>query len=569
MKKAASFFILLVYGLFVSCDYEYVNPDTTFSLNFGDTASKDFLGQVVDENNNPIKNATITIGTSTVQTDTNGVFIINDASVYEKFAYIKASKAGFIDGSRALVPTNGINNVKIMLLSGTIAGTVASGTTSNVTLSNGTKVVFDGNFKTDTGATYSGSINVIMHHLDPSDPNVSDKMPGMLFAQNSNGEARVLETYGMINVELRGSAGQKLQITNTAQIEMPITTSQQVSAPATIPLWHFDQTVGYWKEEGSATKTGNKYIGTVSHFSWWNCDAQFPTITLTVNIVDTQGNAIPNVLIGLIRNDNFFPSIKITNGNGQVSGLVPANETLIMNIYDNYSNVISTINIGPFATNTVLPNIALNIITPTLIEGTLLKCDNTNITNGYVLLKHANRSFLYMVTNGDFRFQSLTSTDNNFTLEGFNYDDLQTTGEISYKFTNSNTKVGNIKACNSITEFISYKIDNEPLRYIIDDIDAGSHPTGGGGLFISGSVASTTQGIYIYGNTNIPGFYTTSQFSIQGDIFPRPINTLSFNLSNYGAVGEYMDLAFNGTYLESVTGVSHTVTGVVHAFRDN
>ncbi len=264
MKKIQSFLVLLsAFGLVISCDpNENNNSNDDFADNFGNTALKDFLGQVVDENNDPIQNVTINIGTSTVQTDVNGVFIINDASVYEKFAYIKASKAGFIDGSRALVPTNGVNNVKIMMLSGTIAGTVASGATSNVTLSNGTKVVFDGNFKTETGTAYSGSVSVIMHHLDPADPSVADKMPGMLFAQNSNGEARVLETYGMMNVELRGSAGQKLQITNTAQIEMPITATQQATAPATIPLWHFDETKGYWKEDGVATKTGNKYVGT-------------------------------------------------------------------------------------------------------------------------------------------------------------------------------------------------------------------------------------------------------------------------------------------------------------------
>ncbi len=125
--------------------------------------------------------------------------MINDASVYEKFGYIKASKTGFIDSSRALVPANGVNNVKIMMFSGTMAGTVASGITSNVTLSNGAKVVFDGNFKTESGTAYSGSVSVIMHHLDPADPNVADKMHGMLFAQNSDGDARVLETYGMIN----------------------------------------------------------------------------------------------------------------------------------------------------------------------------------------------------------------------------------------------------------------------------------------------------------------------------------------------------------------------------------
>ncbi|MES2544364.1 MAG: hypothetical protein V4548_05725 [Bacteroidota bacterium] len=581
MKNIKSLLFLLAVMLFIGCDpNEENNSNGSFAVNFGNTASKDFLGQVVDENNDPIQNATITIGTSTVQTDANGVFIINDASVYEKFAYIKASKAGFIDGSRALVPTNGINNVKIMLLSGTIAGTVASGTVSNVTLSNGTKVVFDGNFKTDTGAAYSGSINVIMHHLDPSDPNVSDKMPGMLFAQNSSGEARVLETYGMINVELRGSAGQKLQITNTAQIEMPITTSQQATAPATIPLWHFDEVKGYWIEEGVATKTGNKYIGTVSHFSWWNCDAQFPTVTLSVTLVNPNGNPISNVGIGLIRNGNNYAVTGITDNNGQVSGLVPANETLTMEIYDSCGNVINTTTVGPFATNTSLPNITLTsaMIQSTLVQGSLLKCDDSNVTNGYVLMKNGSNTAFTSVTNGAFSFNTLVcGTNTDFTLQGYDYDNLQTTDSIHYNYTVPITNVGNLKACTAVTEFMSYKIDSNPIKYIISNINAsGSDPSAGAnGIYINGynSGAGTQVGLYISGNTNIPGIYTTAQFQIEGIdvgyISSGSTNTVSFNLSNYGAIGEYIDMTFNGTYIDATTGLSHTITGTVHVLRDN
>src|SRR6478672_8027233 len=83
--------------------------DEQFAQNFGAAASRDFIGQVVDMDNHAIAGATVTIGSSTVQTDANGVFIINNADVHEKFAYVKATKSGFLDGSRALVPTTGKN----------------------------------------------------------------------------------------------------------------------------------------------------------------------------------------------------------------------------------------------------------------------------------------------------------------------------------------------------------------------------------------------------------------------------------------------------------------------------
>ncbi|MCG2611443.1 hypothetical protein LZZ90_07980 [Flavobacterium sp. SM15] len=210
----------------------------------------------------------VKIGTNTVQTDANGVFIINGADVYENFAYIITKKSGYIDGSRALIPTDGKNKVKIMMITNVPVQTVQSGTTSEVTLPNGTKVNFDGAFQDENGNAYSGTVQVFMYHLESSNGNLSSLMPGMLYAQDKDGNEKILETYGMMNVELKGASGQKLQIANghTAQITMDIDDAQLSNAPTTIPLWHFDEVNGYWKEEGSAQKVGSNYVGRVSHF---------------------------------------------------------------------------------------------------------------------------------------------------------------------------------------------------------------------------------------------------------------------------------------------------------------
>ena len=551
-------------------------------LNFGSEVSKNFTGQILDESNNPVSNVAITVANKTATTDVNGVFIINNATVKDKFAFITAKKAGYLDGSRSLVPTNGMNNVKITLLSGTIVGTVNSGAAGSVSLSNGSKVTFDGNFKTETGQAYSGAVSVIMKHLDPTDASTFDKMPGMLLAQNSSGEERVLESYGMMNVELRGAASQKLQLSTTAQIEMPIATSQLATSPTTIPLWHFDETLGYWKEEGAATKQGTKYVGTVSHFSWWNCDAQFPTVRLSLTVVNSNGTPLANVRVGIRRATNSYTVNGTTNTQGQVSGLVPANETLTMVVFDSCGNIVSTTNIGPFAVATTLPNLVIPnaTIQSTLVQGNLLKCDGTNVTNGYVLMRYGNQNQLATVTNGTFSFTMLvcSATNTGFSLQGFDYDNLQTTNSINFTFTSPTTNVGNITACNSISEFISYRIDSNPVRYIIANINASGRGSTSGtnssGISISSYnviAPNTTQGFNLFGNTVIPGIYTTSMFSIEsadtGSINVQTVNTVSFNLSAVGAVGQYIDITFNGTYTNS-TG-SHTITGVAHVIRDN
>jgi hypothetical protein len=579
MKKFQILLVLLVLSIaFSSCnpnddDTTNTNNNTNFSENFGAKADRDFIGQVVDTNNQPIPNVAVKIGTSTVQTDMNGVFIINQANVNERFAYITAKKAGFIDGSRAMVPTNGKNNVRIMMIPNTPLATIQSGVASEVALSSGTKVVFDGAFETEAGVAYSGSVAVAMFHLAASNENISSLMPGMLYAQATDGSAKVLETFGMMQVELKGSAGQKLQIakTHTAQINMTIDASQLATAPSSIPLWHFDEENGYWKQEGSATKLGNKYVGTVSHFSWWNCDAQFPTVTLTVKVVDTNGNPISNLLVGLTY---FNERTGVTDNNGQVSGLIPANQTLTLNVYtlSQCSNLpINTMSIGPFSVNTVLPDIVLNsgAILTTTVQGNLLKCDNTNVTNGYVFLDYGNQTLLTTVTNGAFSFYTTyCNSATNFKLKGIDYENLQTTDSITYNFTTPVTNIGNLNACNTITEFISYKLDNNPTVFLTQNVGGGVDA--GVSIYLSGS--NQNNYLNIYGITSTPGTYTTSQFSIGGQgnniyVVDSIINTMQFNLNSYGALGEFIDMTFNGTYNDPVG--THTLTGVAHVIRNN
>lgn len=571
---------------FASCNPNDDNPsssqnDDTFAENFGAAVNRDFIGQVVDKDNHPIQGVTVSIGTSTAQTDINGVFIINNANVNQKFAYIQAKKTGYIDGSRAMVPTTGKNNVKIMLLPNTPVATIQSGQSSEVALPSGTKVTFDGAFQDENGNDYSGAVNVAMFHLTTSDENIDKLMPGMLYAQRSNNEEAVLATFGMLNVELKGAAGQKLNIKSghTAEISMLIDDTQLSTAPSTIPLWHFDETKGYWKEDGIATKVSNKYVGEVSHFSWWNCDTFSSTVSLTVTVVDANGNPVSNAGVQLVVNSTGFTSyIQSTNASGQVSGLVPANQALTMNLYPTSNCGISnTSTIGPFSSDTNLPAVTIDASSAisTQVTGTLLKCNGNNVTNGYVLLKRNNNFSLSTVSNGDFSFNQLYCNDNTeFTLKGVDYESLQTTDSITYNFTPITTAIGNIHACNAVSEFVSYQIDNQPTVILFETIQAGYQSGPNIGFYISAynQDSTTGNGLSIGSDTNILGTYgPTSSFYIEasqiGYISATTTNTMQYNLNQFGAVGEYIDMTFSGTY-NDFNGITHTLTGVAHVLRD-
>jgi hypothetical protein len=583
MKKIRlSLAIILISLFFVSCNNDdngsnggSGGSDDSFVENFGSEVSRDFIGQIVDMNNLPISGASVKIGSTTVQTDANGMFVLNGASVYQKHAFIKVSKPGFIDGSRAVVPTNGKNTIRIMMIPSTPTATIASGNASEVTLPDGTKVAFDGSFQDENGNAYSGAVQVSLFHLTTSDSNLSQLMPGSFYASNENGAEAVLETFGMIHVQLTGSGGQKLQLADnhTAEITVKVDPSQLASAPATIPLWSFNEEHGFWKQDGTATRQGNNYVGTVSHFSWWNCDAQFPTVNLCVRVVTSSGQPVANTQVLIYRAGSTYPVYGYSNGNGEVCGLIPSNEILTMKVLDNCGNVASTSTVGPFSADTDLGNITLNSsVQTTVVQGTLLKCDNSNVTEGYVYLSYGNQSYFAEVEDGDFSFTTLLCQPNQtFTLQGFDYENVQTTGNLTYTFNTPLTVVGNLQVCTSLVEFISYQLDGEDT--VILPIVQGGLNASAGGLSVQGSGIDNTA-LYIWGSTIVPGTYSTPQFSFEGTIGytgTGNVNTIIFQLNNFGAVGEYIDMTFSGTYQQfngSNTPVDRTVTGVVHVIRD-
>lgn len=560
------------------------NPPTNFIENFGQTANHNFMGQVVDLQNNPVSGALIMIGNSSTNTDNNGIFIIRNAQVFEKFAYIKAQKAGFIDGSRSLVPSSGVNHVKIMLLPQTVTQTVSSGDIETVSLSNGAQVELSGQYSNLDGSNYSGNVQVTLHFLNPTDDTITQQMPGMLLAQNYQNEARMLETLGMVAVELRSDTGEKLNLSegSEATISVPLDPETLSGAPNEIPLWYFDEDNGYWIEEGSATLQGNSYVGTVSHFSFWNCDIPTEYVNICININDANNTPLSNLGVS-IESEFNGTGYGVTNETGDVCGIIPANQVLNLNYFFNgicnneeIPNTSQTF--GPFSQDV---NLSFVLDAPEVeeyletITGVFNKCDGSTIVNGYVEgVIEGGSSFYNIVTDGVFEINVLSCNENsNLSISGFDYDTLETTGEINYTLTSPETDLGNLYACDSVDEFIQYSIDNSEIINFISNISTTyDHP------MLNISASNNNDCFYIYGilNNNPVGVYNNIDWQTTGPGFTlsecqnisNQNNSIQYNLSQFGSTpGEYIDINFNGDY-EDFQGNPHTITGVIHVKRD-
>ena len=496
MKKYSILFgvLLLVASIFISCEQDETSiqapipVQTEFSDNFGSTTTARFFGTVVNENNEPVEGVSISVGGMNALTDENGVFTVQDASVYEKFAYIKATKAGYISGSRALVPTPGVNQVKIMLLAEDVVATINSGEASGVSLPNGTQVSFEGDFVKSNGSEYTGAVSVIMKHLDPADENLGNMMPGMLYAEDANGNEKVLETFGMLAVELKGASGEKLQLAEgtTAQIELPVS-NIATNAPQTIPLWHFDEVNGYWKEEGFATLTNGKYVGEVSHFSFWNCDVQLPLVQLCINVVDPSGNPIGNQFFMLNRTST--PSgwganaYSWTNENGYACGQVPIDEELNFIMEVTNCNTLFEVIIGSFSSDTTITVVVDANYTVIQLTGMFNDCNGNPISDGYIQFNHNNIVQYIAVTNGviDHSYSYCGSVGDDYTAQGIDMGGQQTTTVISGTLSTV-TDLGIITSCGTFEDtdgdgvFDEFEDLNQDNDYTNDDTDQDGIP---------------------------------------------------------------------------------------------
>jgi len=415
MRKSSFFplFIALCAILIITgCQREVDgNLPSISSPTMEQTVTATVNGRIVDEKKEPVKGALVSTGTgSTASTDINGYFHLENVTLNKSVGFIKVEKAGYFTGSRTFVAsTTTANNTHIQLIPKTSAGSFVASAGGNITIPNGGSLAFATNsiINTLNNTPYTGNVNVAAYFLNPSSTSFGDIMPGALRGSRTDSSQVVLQSFGMVAVELTGSGGEKLQLASDkkATINLPISSSLQTTAPATIPLWYFDESKGLWKEEGTATKQGNNYIGVVNHFSFWNCDAPFPVVDFEVTLKNQSGQPLEKAKVVISTGGKTSISAsEITGSDGKVAGKIPANSQLIMEVYNNCGDLIYSKNISTNTSKLNLGNVSVTANAPAVLNlsGTVAGCNGTSVTNGFVQIRVNNSFYRTAINNGNF-----------------------------------------------------------------------------------------------------------------------------------------------------------------------
>ncbi|MGB3005983.1 MAG: carboxypeptidase-like regulatory domain-containing protein [Chitinophagaceae bacterium] len=582
-------FSLIIFA--TSCQREVegtldVGGTTEVAVNDNIMVTGGITGIVVDENNQPVPNATVKSGTNTTTTDRYGSFRFRNISLSKANGAVKVEKTGFFTGFRTFVSVDGrINNIRIKLIPKSISGNFTASSGGTVTNSSGGKLVIPANAITDAGGnTYTGVVNVVMAWIDPSSADLPYTLMGDLRGITTSGAERGLSTYGMIGVELTDATGQALKILTgkTAELTFPIPSSLQGTAPATIDLWHFDEATVRWKQEGTATKTGNNYIAQVSHFSFWNCDAPFPLIDLCMSFKDGEGQPLINAQVRIKRVVTNTYGYGRTDSVGNLCGKVPKNEALVLEVMDQCNTPIYSQNIGPFAGNSTLPVVTVTIpaANSLIISGLITNCTGGNVTNGAATIYISNSNYYVVpVNNGAVSLNILRCSNStiNFSIIGTDYATVQQSNPVSGSGTSGTVNVGTIQACGtSSSQFIEILIDGVPYNFAsppdtfnyIDSVSFGTYSNltnfyvfrqGGSGTTSYSNVSFANNqavGIVPLNNCNIT--LGNTNFSNQ-IITPNPV----VNLTAFGtAPGGFVEGNFN---VQMMFGA--TPKNVVYTFR--
>ncbi|AXY73076.1 carboxypeptidase regulatory-like domain-containing protein [Paraflavitalea soli] len=519
-------------------------------------------GRVTDDQRLPVSGATVKAGSATTTTDVNGAFTFSNINIDKTAGLVKVEKEGFFTGLRTLVLTPGKDNKAVIeLLKKTVTGTINGSSGGTVTLPTASgSIVFEANsfLNTANHAGYTGTVSVSAYFINPAADNFQNIIPGALRGIDANNNETGLQSFGMMAVELTGTNGEKLQLAGgkKAVLHFPIPTSLQAQAPATIPLWSLNDSTGLWKEEGTATKQGTEYVGNVSHFSFWNCDAPFSIVDFTATLKTQQGTPLVNsrVVISGAGADSLLSGYGYTNGDGVVGGKIPSNRNLTLKVYDNCNRLLLTKNVGPFSSTANLGVVTVtSAATEATISGTVINCNAAAVTNGYVTISLEGMHYRTNLVNGAFGLTIVRCSNEATTATVIPYDITgnQAGTPASIPIAGAAINTGQLTACGtSLTQFVKYTINGTSYSYAgADSLIA--HRTQSGQTLISGfrinsGFESTVD--MVFAGEAAPGTYPLSRIFIRE---PGAFYVISGNINV--TVTEYVNTA-GGYVAGSFTG---------------
>jgi len=517
------------------------------------------IGVVRDNIGREIEGAVVRVGNEERISDGDGRFYFRNIPVDANGTFVHVEMANHFQASRRVFPKpNAVNYAPLTLIIKENTGTVDAATGGTIQVANGVSIKLPANgIVTSDGAPYAGLVSVSAEWLNPASSDIYSYMPGNLQGINSENEEVALGTYGMMAVELNGTGGTRLNLAPgfKAELKFFIPTQLQGSAPAEIPLWYFDEKTGLWREEGIAVKQGLFYVGEVSHFSFWNCDAPFPVVKVEGRILTSEGQPLSNIYIRVNILGTILTGGGFTDNNGYFIGKMPAGQSLEFEITDGCEDVIHTINVGPLNADTNLGDITI----PTgstdhyrTITGVIVNCDNEPVSNGVVrACQYGNCYYSTTDATGNVDFGFFSCNTGGLTIKAFDLDAVLESITLTFPH-DEDVNLGTLAVCaGQIEEFIHLNINGNEVTYLLPY----SYGQAGALRHVAAFAEDSSYTFNLSFPVGAPGSYTGQGVGFSShQISPvyfvgscqNPCSDVTINVTEFGNIGEFIRGTFSG-----------------------
>ena len=371
------------------------------------TVKAKLTGAVYWEGGQPASYVTVTSGTTTTETNEQGVFYLTDVAVKDKRAVVKITSGDYSVTRSAELKDGDFWEIVLNTISRRYDDFQA--TSGGTTQTNGMKVEIPANAVVkEDGSAYTGQVRTNITYLDPASDNFAAAMPGGDLMASGYGSVDAsnpdpqLVSYGMVDFNMTDVSGNKLQLKegSEATITFPATNVEKPSDDAKIPIWSFNDETGLWVYEGEATKQSDgSYVGKVRHFSWYNLDYPSTRATCKVTVKDSKGTLIKNQRVVVGQTQAY------TDEKGVATCYIPLNikfDVLVRSTdYANYSPEVSQKNVMA-TTAGETKNVTLTLPATGHLSGTIT-CNGETVQAG-VTLVYGDGTSKAMVTGTDGKF---------------------------------------------------------------------------------------------------------------------------------------------------------------------
>lgn len=365
------------------------------------------LGKVINRNGYPIANALVTLGSETIFTNEQGIFLFKAVEMNAAGTFVTVEKEEYFSGASRFFPKeNSENYTTIRLLRKEERGAFSSNEETTLDISGGVKFTIPSNsLLTQNGMTYSGEVQVYSHHVGVEERDFLEFIPGNLQGVNRKNEEVALATYGFVTIELRTVDGEILELAEgrTATMKFPIFDTQLSEAPEEINLWSFNNNYGLWQDRGNAYLEGTEYIGEVRALSFCQIATSFSSVEVSGRLQNVSELPFPNVQL---RTNNLLTAesaYAYTDNEGFFTTHIPIDRTTKIHISSNGFECIDLpLEEMTFFSDTDLSNITLtaeNEFQIVALTGVLINCEDEGINESFIDVSVGEEKHCYYQLN--------------------------------------------------------------------------------------------------------------------------------------------------------------------------